>query len=81
MRYLSDIIDGLAFTELQGSADVEITAIAFDSRAVIPGSMFVAVKGTVVDGHDYIEQAIKKGAVAVICEDLPAHTTGEVDFL
>ena len=81
MRYLSDVIDGLAFTELQGSADVEITAIAFDSRKVIPGSMFVAVKGTLVDGHDYIDQAIKKGAVAVICEDLPAHTTGEVDFL
>ncbi len=81
MKYLSDLIDGLAFTELQGSADVEITAIAFDSRQVIPGSMFVAVKGTVVDGHDYIDQAIKKGAIAIICEDLPAHTAGEVDFL
>jgi len=81
MRYLSDLIDGLAFTELQGSADVEITAIAFDSRQVIPGAMFVAVKGTQVDGHDYIDQAIKKGAIAVICEDLPAHTAGEVDFL
>ncbi|WP_184544909.1 UDP-N-acetylmuramoyl-L-alanyl-D-glutamate--2,6-diaminopimelate ligase [Mucilaginibacter sp. FT3.2] len=81
MRYLSDLIDGLAFTELQGSADVEITSIAFDSRQVIPGSMFVAVKGTQVDGHDYIDQAIKKGAIAVICEDLPAHTAGEVDFL
>ncbi|QEC77956.1 UDP-N-acetylmuramoyl-L-alanyl-D-glutamate--2,6-diaminopimelate ligase [Mucilaginibacter ginsenosidivorax] len=81
MRYLSDLIDGLAFTELQGSADVEITSIAFDSRQVIPGSMFVAVKGTQVDGHDYIGQAIKKGAIAVICEDLPAHTAAEVDFL
>jgi UDP-N-acetylmuramoyl-L-alanyl-D-glutamate--2,6-diaminopimelate ligase len=81
MKYLSDLIDGLAFTELQGSADVEITSVAFDSRQVIPGSMFVAVKGTVVDGHDYIEQAIKKGAIAIICEDLPAHTAGEVDFL
>jgi UDP-N-acetylmuramoyl-L-alanyl-D-glutamate--2,6-diaminopimelate ligase len=81
MRYLSDILDGLAFTELQGSADVEITSVAFDSRAVIPGSLFVAIKGTLVDGHDYIDQAIKKGAIAIICEDLPAHTAGEVDFL
>jgi len=80
MKYLSDILDGLAFTELQGSADTEITAIAFDSRKVIPGSLFVAVKGTVVDGHDYIDQAIKDGAAAIICEDLPAHTAGEVDF-
>jgi UDP-N-acetylmuramoyl-L-alanyl-D-glutamate--2,6-diaminopimelate ligase len=81
MRYLSDIIEGLAFTELQGSADIEITAIVFDSRKVIPGCVFVAVKGTVVDGHDYILQAINDGAVAVICEELPARVTGEVDFL
>ena len=80
MKYLSDILDGLAFTELQGSADTEITAIVFDSRKVIPGSLFVAVKGTVVDGHDYIDQAIKDGAAAIICEDLPAHTAAEVDF-
>jgi UDP-N-acetylmuramoyl-L-alanyl-D-glutamate--2,6-diaminopimelate ligase len=81
MMYLSDIIEGLAFTELQGSADMEISAVAFDSRKVIPGSLFVAVKGTVVDGHDYISQAIDDGAVAVICEVLPARVTGEVDFL
>ncbi|ASU35905.1 UDP-N-acetylmuramoyl-L-alanyl-D-glutamate--LD-lysine ligase [Mucilaginibacter xinganensis] len=78
---MSDIIEGLAFTELQGSADIEITAIVFDSRKVIPGCMFVAVKGTVVDGHDYILQAINDGAVAVICQELPARVTGEVDFL
>ena len=81
MKYLSDLIEGLAFTELQGSADIEITAIVFDSRKVIPGCMFVAVKGTVSDGHDYIELAVKQGAVAVICEELPARVTGEVDFL
>jgi UDP-N-acetylmuramoyl-L-alanyl-D-glutamate--2,6-diaminopimelate ligase len=81
MKYLSDIIEGLAFTELQGSADMEITAIVFDSRKVIHGCMFVAVKGTISDGHDYIQQAVHDGAVAVICEDLPAHVAGEVDFL
>nr|WP_294795844.1 UDP-N-acetylmuramoyl-L-alanyl-D-glutamate--2,6-diaminopimelate ligase [uncultured Mucilaginibacter sp.] len=81
MKYLSDIIKGVPFTELQGSADVEISAVVFDSRKVVPGCLFVAVRGTVVDGHDYIEQAIKKGAAAIICEDLPAHTATEVDFL
>ncbi|MDB5016400.1 MAG: UDP-N-acetylmuramoyl-L-alanyl-D-glutamate--LD-lysine ligase [Mucilaginibacter sp.] len=81
MKYLSDIIDGLAFTELQGSADIEISAVVFDSRKVIPGSLFVAVKGTLVDGHDYILQAVQDGAIAVICEELPARVTGEVDFL
>jgi len=80
MKYLSDILEGLAFTELQGSADTEISAVVFDSRKVVPGSLFVAIKGTVVDGHDYIDKAIKDGAVAVICEDLPARTATAVDF-
>jgi UDP-N-acetylmuramoyl-L-alanyl-D-glutamate--2,6-diaminopimelate ligase len=81
MKNLSDIIDGLAFTELQGSPDVEISAVVFDSRKVVPGALFVAVKGTVSDGHDYIAQAIRDGAIAIICEILPARVTGEVDFL
>ncbi len=81
MKYLSDILDGLAFTELQGGVDMEINSITFDSRKVVPGSLFVAIKGTEVDGHDYIDTAVKNGAVVVICEDLPAHVTGEVDFL
>ena len=81
MKYLSDIIEGLAFTELQGSADTWITAVVFDSRKVVPGCLFVAVKGTQSDGHDYIEQAVRDGAVAVICEELPGHVVGEVDFL
>ncbi len=81
MKYLSDIIEGLAFTELQGSADTWVTAVVFDSRKVVPGCLFVAVKGTQSDGHDYIEQAVLDGAVAVICEELPGHVVGEVDFL
>lgn len=81
MRYLSKILDGVTFTELQGSADVQITSVTADSRKVTPGTLFVAVKGTQVDGHTYIEQAIKDGAVAIVCEDLPGHTVGEVNFL
>lgn len=81
MRYLSDILKNVPATELQGAYDVEINAIVFDSRQVKPGSLFVAVRGTVVDGHDYIEKAIQDGAVAVICEDLPGHTAAEVDFI
>ncbi|MEO6521432.1 MAG: UDP-N-acetylmuramoyl-L-alanyl-D-glutamate--2,6-diaminopimelate ligase [Mucilaginibacter sp.] len=81
MRYLSEILNGVPATELQGADDMEITSIVFDSRKVAPGCLFVAVKGTVVDGHEYIEQAIRDGAVAIICEDLPGHTTGEVAFV
>jgi len=81
MKNLSDILTGLPFTELQGASDVEISAIVFDSRKVVPGCLFVAVKGTQVDGHDFIDKAIRDGAVAVICEELPGHTASEVDFL
>jgi len=81
MRYLSDILKNVPATELQGAYDVEINAIVFDSRRVKPGCLFVAVRGTVVDGHDFIEQAIKDGAIAIVCEDLPGHTAGEVDFI
>lgn len=81
MKYLSELLEGLAFTELQGSADVEITAVVFDSRKVVPGCLFVAVKGTAVDGHDFIEQAVTDGAAAIICEELPGHTANGGDFL
>ncbi|HWZ34778.1 MAG TPA: UDP-N-acetylmuramoyl-L-alanyl-D-glutamate--2,6-diaminopimelate ligase [Mucilaginibacter sp.] len=81
MRNLSDILAGLPFTELQGASDVEISAVVFDSRKVVPGCLFVAVRGTQVDGHSYIEKAVEQGAAAVICEELPGHTAGEVDFL
>jgi UDP-N-acetylmuramoyl-L-alanyl-D-glutamate--2,6-diaminopimelate ligase len=81
MRYLSEILNGVPATELQGADDMEIISIVFDSRKVVPGCLFVAVKGTVVDGHEYIEQAIKDGALAIVCEDLPGHTAGEVAFV
>lgn len=81
MRNLSDILTGLPFTELQGASDVKISAIVFDSRKVVPGCLFVAVRGTQADGHDFIEKAIQDGAVAVICEELPGHTAAEADFL
>ncbi|EHQ25685.1 UDP-N-acetylmuramoyl-L-alanyl-D-glutamate--2,6-diaminopimelate ligase [Mucilaginibacter paludis] len=81
MRYLSEILNGIPATELQGADDMQISSIVFDSRKVVPGSLFVAVRGTLVDGHNYIEQAIKDGAVAIVCEDLPAHTIGEVAFM
>lgn len=81
MKNLSDILKGVPATELQGADDMQISSIVFDSRKVVPGALFVAVRGTMVDGHDYIEQAVKDGASAIICEDLPGHTIGEVAFI
>lgn len=54
-----------------GITDLRIDSVAFDSREVKSNSLFVAQKGLVFDGHQFIEKAIEKGAIAIICEDLP----------
>jgi UDP-N-acetylmuramoyl-L-alanyl-D-glutamate--2,6-diaminopimelate ligase len=74
LKLLSDIIKGLKSNEISGSISVEISGIAFDSREVKPGFLFVAVKGTHVDGHDYIQKALQLGAIALICEKMPQNT-------
>ncbi|MBQ7708929.1 MAG: UDP-N-acetylmuramoyl-L-alanyl-D-glutamate--2,6-diaminopimelate ligase [Bacteroidales bacterium] len=59
----------------------EFTNITADSRKVIPGTLFVAVKGYTSDGHDYIADAIAEGATGIICEHIPENVeTGEVQF-
>lgn len=65
LRHISDLIDPIA---LAGSADVEINGIAYDSRQVKPGMLFVAVKGEQADGNDFVDEAIERGAVAVVSE-------------
>ncbi|MDO4706830.1 MAG: UDP-N-acetylmuramoyl-L-alanyl-D-glutamate--2,6-diaminopimelate ligase [Porphyromonadaceae bacterium] len=57
--------------KILGDAAVEITSIEQDSRRVQPGTLFVAIRGTLSDGHTYIDQAIDKGAVAVLTEVMP----------
>lgn len=65
---LSQLIENIQF-EITGNPDVEIRGIAYDSRKVKPGYLFVAIKGYETDGHKYIENAVKNGAVAVVGED------------
>ena len=65
---LADLIQGLNAKSIQGSVDREITGVRYDSRRVTPGNLFVAVRGAAFDGHSFIEQAIDKGAVAVVGE-------------
>ncbi len=63
---LTEIISALQPVEVTGAADVDVKSICIDSRKVEAGSLFVAVKGTQVDGHAYIEKAIEAGAVAIV---------------
>ena len=68
---IKDIIVNCNLLELIGDKDVDIAKVSFDSRTVEPGTMFFAVRGTQTDGHDYIDKALEKGAVAIVCEKLP----------
>jgi UDP-N-acetylmuramoyl-L-alanyl-D-glutamate--2,6-diaminopimelate ligase len=65
---LADLVQRLSTKSIHGSLDREITGVRYDSRRVTPGNLFVAVRGTSFDGHSFIEQAVDKGAVAVVGE-------------
>ena len=78
---LQQLIQVLDNPEIRGSVSKEISGIQSDSRKVEPGFLFVAVRGTVVDGHNYIKGAIEKGAVAVVCEEIPQKATGQCTFI
>ena len=68
---LADIIKGIRVEEIVGEVQRDIKAVHIDSRRIAEGHLFVAMRGTVVDGHKYIQGAIDKGAVAIVCEQLP----------
>ncbi len=68
---IDDILKGIDVISVTGEKGKVISEIVFDSRSVSPGSLFVAVKGYSSDGHTYINQAVKSGAAAVMCETLP----------
>jgi UDP-N-acetylmuramoyl-L-alanyl-D-glutamate--2,6-diaminopimelate ligase len=69
-KKLENIIKGLVCI-IEGPTDIEIRNIVFDSRSVSKGDLFVAVRGTKVDGHNFISNALNDGAVAIICEEVP----------
>ena len=69
---LNDIIKDINVVNIIGDANVDISDVDIDSRKVKGGHLFVAIKGTQTDGHQYIDKAIELGAAAVLCEDLPA---------
>ena len=69
---LQELLYKTAIRSVVGKTDIDITTLHTDSRKVDKGSCFIAVKGSAVDGHDFITAAIEKGAIAIVCEQLPA---------
>ena len=78
---LCEILKAIKTTEVIGNTDVEITDVNIDSRRIAPGHLFLAIKGTQTDGHQYIGKAIDQGAVAIICEDMPEEKTDGVTYV
>ena len=68
---LNELLKNITPIKIIGNDDVEITGVNIDSRRIKAGHLFVAMKGTQVDGHQFIGKAIELGAISVLCEDLP----------
>lgn len=71
MIILKDILWKVAIEAVHGSTDVAIEKIEFDSRKIAENDVFIAIRGTISDGHEFIETAINKGAIAIICDAFP----------
>ena len=64
-----------------GQTDVDINGLEIDSRKILPGKAFVAIRGTQTDGHNFISKAIELGATAIVCEQLPSVLSGKVVYI
>jgi len=78
---LKDILYKVSLTSTYGNMVIDVTGICFDSRKVQKGSLFIAVKGTLSDGHDYVSKAITSGAIAIVCERLPETIDDKITYI
>jgi len=81
MKLLKDILYKTHLIEVNGSTNLAIAAIVSDSRKVVKDSLFVAVKGLSIDGHQFIDGAIKDGAIAVVCDEFPIQIQENVTYI
>ena len=81
MKRVSDLVGNAGIVSVTGDSSTVIGDISFDSRNVGPDTLFVAVRGTRSDGHDFIAAAVQAGARAVICEKLPANAGSGVCWI
>ena len=81
MKVLKDILYKVTLNAVVGSTSVELSTIEFDSRKIIKGSLFVAIRGSITDGHEYIDKAIKNGATSVVCEAIPEKLVDGITYI
>lgn len=81
MKLLSEILYKVRLEEISGSTHFAISSVAFDSRQVKKDSLFVAIKGTASNGHEFISKAIEGGAIAIVCEEFPGERLETVTYI
>jgi len=79
--HLTDILYTVALEQVIGNTNLDISGLAFDSRKVTADGLFIAIKGTVSDGHLFIDKAISLGAKAIVCEEIPSNLTDGITYL
>lgn len=81
MKVLKDILYGVGLSKVSGTTSLVVSTICFDSRKVGLDDIFVALRGTVVDGHQYIDTAIAAGAIAIVCDTLPENLMNGITYI
>ena len=78
---LQDLLYKVNILKLIGSTNIEISDVQFDSRKIQKKGLFIAIKGTISDGHQYIQKTIKEGAIAIIVEQLPSQLNDKITYV
>ncbi|MFD1062130.1 UDP-N-acetylmuramoyl-L-alanyl-D-glutamate--2,6-diaminopimelate ligase [Winogradskyella litorisediminis] len=81
MKLLKDILYKVKINAVSGNTSVSVNKIEFDSRKIESKDVFVALVGTLSDGHDYITKAINNGAIAIVCQKLPEKLEDNVTYI
>ncbi len=81
MSILKDILYKVAIEAVKGSTEITIGKIDFDSRKIAQNDLFVAIRGTISDGHEFIAKAIELGATAIVCDTLPETITEGITYI
>ena len=81
MINLKEILWKVAIEAVNGSTDVVIEKMEFDSRKISENDIFIAIRGTISDGHDFIETAINNGAIAIICDTFPEIIVSGITYI
>ncbi len=81
MKLLKDILYGVRLSAVSGATSIMVNTLCFDSRKVGKNDVFIAIKGTLTDGHKFIDKAIAAGANTIVCEEMPEKMIDEITYV